>query len=121
MKTFFFDTYALIELVKGNPNYLKYSEDIIITTQLNLIEFYYSLISDFSKEVAKATYSKFKDCSREFGDQIIFDAMDLRKKYNQRRLSYVDCIGYIFAKNNNIKFLTGDKEFEDMLGVEFVK
>jgi predicted nucleic acid-binding protein len=121
VKTFFFDTYALIELVKGSPNYLKYSDDKIITTQLNLIEFYYSLISEFSKEIAKTIYFKFKDCSKEIDDEIIFEAMEFRKKYNKRKLSYVDCIGYIFAKKNNIEFLTGDKEFEDLPGVEFVK
>ena len=32
-----------------------------------------------------------------------------------------DCIGYIMAKKLNIKFLTGDKEFENFLNVEFVK
>ncbi len=32
-----------------------------------------------------------------------------------------DCIGYIFAKQLGIKFLTGDKEFENLDNVEFVK
>ena len=32
-----------------------------------------------------------------------------------------DCIGYILAKNIGIKFLTGDKEFENLDNVEFVK
>lgn len=120
MESYFFDTYALIELVKGNPGYIKYTEAAVITTQLNLIEFYYSLISDFSKEIAKAVYSKFKDAARKIDDEIIFEAMELRKKL-KKRLSYVDCIGYTLAKELNIKFLTGDKEFEDMENVEFVK
>ena len=32
-----------------------------------------------------------------------------------------DCIGYILAKRLSIKFLTGDKEFEKLDDVEFVK
>ena len=121
METYFFDTYALIELVKGNPNYVKYSESVVATTQLNLIEFYYSLICDFSIDTAKTIYSKFKDTVRKIDDETIFEAMELRKKQSKRRLSYVDCICYVLAKKLNIKFLTGDKEFENLENVELVK
>jgi len=47
--------------------------------------------------------------------------MTFRALNKKRNLSYVDCIGYIIAKQRNIKFLTGDKEFEYMENVEFVK
>lgn len=33
----------------------------------------------------------------------------------------VDCIGYVYAKENGLRFVTGDKEFEGMENVEFVK
>ena len=33
----------------------------------------------------------------------------------------VDCIGYMTAKRLGVKFLTGDREFEGMDNVEFVK
>ena len=39
----------------------------------------------------------------------------------KRSLSYADCIGYIIALRYGIKFLTGDKEFETLENVEFVK
>ena len=51
----------------------------------------------------------------------IIEASRFKQKYNQRNLSYADCIGYIIAKNIGIKFLTGDKEFEDIDNIEFVK
>lgn len=37
-----------------------------------------------------------------------------------RELSYADCLGYVISRNMGIRFLTGDKEFERMGGVEFV-
>jgi len=42
-------------------------------------------------------------------------------KSNKSNLSYVDCIGYILAKELKVGFLTGDREFEGMDNVEFVK
>jgi len=121
VNSYFFDTYALIELIKGNPYYTKYSEEQVVIMQFNLVELYYSLISEFSKEMAKMIYLNFKECVRQIDDDTIFEAMDLRKKQNKKRLSYVDCIGYVYAKRNKIRFLTGDKQFENMPNVEFVK
>ena len=40
----FFDSYALIEILKDNPNYRKYSEEPIITSPLNLGESYYAYL-----------------------------------------------------------------------------
>ena len=45
--------------------------------------------------------------------------MDL--KTTHRKLSIPDAIGYTVARRLNIKFLTGDKDFEGMENVEFVK
>lgn len=45
----------------------------------------------------------------------------MKLKLKNKNLSYTDCIGYIFAIKNNLKFLTGDKKFNDMPNVEFVQ
>ena len=42
-------------------------------------------------------------------------------KILNRKLSMADCIGYCTAIRHGMYFLTGDKEFEDMEHVEFVK
>ncbi|GAI14858.1 unnamed protein product [marine sediment metagenome] len=52
-------------------------------------------------------------------DEIVFEAMGLRLKH--RRLSYADCIGYVTARHEGMKFLTGDRVFERMENVEFVR
>lgn len=118
---YFFDIYALIELTKNNPNYLQYSDEIVATTLFNLAELYYSIIRDFNEEKAKGIYFRFKECEIEISDDTIFEAMKLKLKLKNKKLSYTDCIGYTFALKNNLKFLTGDSEFEDMENVEFVK
>ena len=38
-----------------------------------------------------------------------------------RKLFIPDAIGYTIAKSHGVKFLTGDKEFEKMANVEFIK
>jgi len=41
--------------------------------------------------------------------------------HKKKKLSYVDCLGYVMAQARNIKVLTGDKQFKDLPGVEFMK
>ena len=48
-------------------------------------------------------------------------AAEMKLKFLKQRLSFVDCIGYILAKKNNAKFLTGDERFRHKENVEFVK
>ena len=45
----------------------------------------------------------------------------LEMKLKKKNLSYVDALGYIIAKKNKIKFLTGNNEFKNLENVEFVK
>ena len=118
---YFFDSYALIELGKSNPAYLKYADCFISITQFNLIKVMYSAFQEWGEDKAKETYSKFKDCVVEVNQEVILEALRLKQKYKRRNLSYADCIGYALAKSKSIPFLTGDKEFENLENVEFVK
>ena len=117
---YFFDTDALIEIAKNNPDYVDYSGSVVITTIFNLAELYYIILKDFEEERAKTVYFKFKECINEVNDNVIFEAMKFRKQHKSKNLSYADCIGYCLALQNNLKFLTGDKEFKNMENVEFV-
>jgi predicted nucleic acid-binding protein len=119
---YFFDTYAFIEIIKENPRYLNYLKNIIIvTTKLNLMELHYVLLRTVGKEEAENHYDAFLPFVIEISDEIIKKANEFKLSHKKQNLSYVDCIGYITAKMNNIKFLTGDMQFEKLDNVEYVK
>ena len=117
----FFDSYAIIEIVSGNPNYSKLKEEIFITTTLNLSEVYYALLRQTNEYLANETLKKLNLQFIEITQEISIDAAKFRFKNKNLKLSYADCIGYIIALKNNMKFLTGDNKFKEMESVEFVK
>jgi|SRR3989344_4440909 len=118
---FFFDSYAIIEIIKGNENYRGYINSIILTTKLNIFEVFYALLKDVSEKEANFFLDKYYEFVIDFNEEIIKKASKFRLQYKKRNLSMTDCIGYILAKEWRVKFLTGDREFEDMENVEFVK
>lgn len=121
LKDYFFDSYALIELIKGNSQYLKYGECVVTITLFNLVEVVYAIFNEFGEEKAHEIYKKFEDCVHDIDYEITIEALKLKQKYKKRNLSYADCIGYAFAKRHTLFFLTGDKGFEDLENVEFVR
>lgn len=121
MVKYFFDSYAIIEIVKGNPSYACFSNELVTITIFNLVEIYWSFLLDYDEKKAKQLYTMFKDCTTNFDDSVIYEAIKFRKENKKKNLSYADCIGYVYARENDLVFLTGDKEFENMPNVEFVK
>ena len=119
---FFFDSYALIEIFEGNPRFERYKDAKIYTSYLQLYETYYCLIRNgYSEEEIRDFFNYLKKFCVNLDFKWIPMSVDFRRKYNKRDLSYADCLGYIIADDMKIKFLTGDKEFEDITNVEFVK
>ena len=121
IKKYFFDTYAVIEIVSGSPLYARFANEVPSITVFNLVEIYYSAINHLDESRAEEIYEKYSGCVIRITDEILKDAMKFRKKNKKRDLSYADCVGYICALKNNLIFLTGDKEFENLENVEFVK
>ncbi len=118
---FFLDTYALIEIVKGNESYKKYLDHEVFTTLLNLYELYYNILKENDGNKAKEVFYTFYSLLIRIKDEWIFLASDFKLKNKKNNISYVDALGYIIATENEMKFLTGDKEFKSMKNVEFVK
>ena len=122
MHSFFFDTYAFYEIIVGNPNYMPFTNEVkIVTTQLNLMELYYHLLDLYSKKEAIQFFKRYEEFIVPISNSMIIEAMDFRKLHYKKDLSYVDCISYIIAKKMNILFLTGDRQFEMLPNVRFVK
>lgn len=118
---YFWDSYAIIELEKGNPNYEKYSNEPVFITIFNLAEIYWSILNELNEKEADIIYDKYSEALVEVSEGILKEAMKFRKKYKKANLSYSDCIGYLYSIKNGMKFLTGDKEFRLLENVEFAK
>lgn len=121
MVKYFLDTYALIELIKGNPKFVSYIDKDTVTSLFNLYEFYVYLLKNESEDVAKEYYYEFKRMCVEITDKHIFLSGKFKLANIKTNISYVDSLGYVFAKEEGMKFVTGDKEFKNMENVEFIQ
>lgn len=117
---FLFDTYAILEIIDGNPLYLKYIDSEIVINDFIFAELCYKLIRE--KAPNQDSYlKKHAPFIVHAESEVIKEAMQFRIDNLRKNLSMTDCISYCLANRLGIKFLTGDKEFEGMENVEFVK
>ena len=115
-----FDTYAIMEIIDGNKDYNPYIDAEIVINNFIFAEICYTLYRDKDKNPKEKidNYSKYIN---SVNPEWIDEAMQFRLKWKDRNVSITDCVGYTMAKHLGIKFLTGDKEFEGLDNVEFVK
>lgn len=116
---FFFDTYALFEIIRGSTNYSPYQEVAGATTIFNLAELNYGLKKEKDLKTADEITEKFSSALVPVTVNDVKEAMSLRLQ--KKDLSIPDAIGYVVAQRLGVKFLTGDEDFKEMPGVEFVK
>ena len=121
-EAFYFDTYALVEITKGNKNYAEYREGIkILTNKLNLMELVYFLFRIGKEDKIGIVFNDYLKYNIESSTRALIEAARLKFLQRKKKLSYIDCLGYLIAKENKVKFLTGDEKFRNMPNVEFVK
>lgn len=119
---YFFDSYAIIELILENKNYEKFKEEMISTSTLNLMEVYYFLLRTYNKQTADFWMRKLKfNLSNIIKLDVALKSSYFRFSNKKEKLSYVDCLGYILSGEMNLRFLTGDEKFKNKENVEFVK
>jgi hypothetical protein len=125
MGRYYYDSYAMVEFVRMNVQYRPFFEKHTgMTTKINLMEVYFALLKSIGHPAALDSINHFSRYLVDFDIDDIANAMKLRVELtNRRRLnaSYADALGYHLAKKNQIPFLTGDRAFERLEGVEFVK
>jgi len=118
---FFLDTYALIEIVKGNQKFQRYLESDAITLKDNLAELYYYLLRLYGENFANDALEKFSSIATEYPIGIIPKSMSFKHTNHKTKFSYIDCIGYTYALESKRFFLTGDRAFGGMKNVEIVR
>ena len=50
----------------------------------------------------------------------MISAQNFRFSNKQKNISFFDGVGYCYAEENNLLFVTGDREFKSMKGVKFI-
>ncbi|MEK6935099.1 MAG: PIN domain-containing protein [Nanoarchaeota archaeon] len=118
--TFLYDTYALIEILNKNINYEKFTETGIVINDFIFAELCFKL---FRERVNNANeyIAEVSPAIIHATPKTIIRAMLFRIDNKNKNLSMTDCISYTQAKELGIKFLTGDKQFENLDNVEFIK
>ena len=118
---YFFDTYAIIEILKDSESYKEFIGFEIITSAFNISEAYYFFIEYNGKGEASKMFDKLKFSLLDVDREIAIKASLFRHENKKLKLSYADCIGYCLSKENGLIFLTGDDGFKNLDNVEFVK
>ena len=120
---FFYDSYAVLAYLSDNPKYAAYFEkNSGFLTKLNLMEIFYRTLEVHGAKAASQVVKVFAKYVVDFGLSDIEGSMKLRFKLRKNGcdVSYADALGYYLALKAKVKYLTGDKWFKGLEGVEFV-
>ncbi len=115
------DTYALIELHNGNQKFTNLLNEKCVITDITMAECYGWLYQKHNLQTADFWHRKLSALCVPVPREIMLKAVRFRIDNKKENLSFFDCVGYVFARENNMRFVTGDREFKDKEGVEFIK
>jgi hypothetical protein len=124
MPSYFADSYALIEMLKGNKNYRSFQSERLITTEFNICEVGFAVCRDYPANAPQVLKTVRKMVTLQATRDEDYCSGAARRKQESgkgKKLSTIDCIGYSVANWLSIQFLTGDREFADMENVQFVR
>ena len=96
------------------------NQDFVIT-DLTMAEFY-SILYRQNEEIAALEWNhKLHAYCRAVSKEILIKSLKYRIDNKKENLSIFDCVGYIYALENNMKFVTGDSAFRNKEGVLFIE
>ena len=114
------DTYALVEINNGNPRFANLLNEEIVIPDVTMSEFYGYLYKRYDLKTADYWLRKLSFFCKPVSRDILIKAARFRIDNSKQDLSFFDCAGYIFALENKMNFVTGDRAFKGKEGVEFV-
>ena len=116
------DTYALWEIQAGNEKYSRIFEQPFVIADWTMVEFYRTLLREFvDQRTADYWLRQLSSYVQKVDLSIAIKALHFQKENKKANLSIFDCVGYIFAVENNHTFVTGDKEFKNRKNSLFIK
>lgn len=115
------DTYALVEIKLGNPKFCQLLNQTFVITDLTMAEFYIVIYKEEGEEEAKEWHKKLSFYCRPINRNLLIKTLKYREDNKKDKLSIFDAVGYIYSRENNYKFVTGDKAFKFKEGVEFIQ
>lgn len=117
---FFFDTFALVELARDAAAYAPYKAAPIFTHQGNVYEYIAARLRAVTEPKVRDEVRRMAPNLLEAATDDLFAAAAFRQDHADRRVSYVDALGWVLARKNGMRFLTGDRAFKGIENVEFV-
>jgi len=119
---YFYDSYALISYLEDAEGYRGFELSEGVTTLINLMEVHYFLRRNGRGEPGiREVISNLLPLCIGFSEDDCYEAVRFRYANKRKRLSYINCLGYVLAKREGLEFVTGDREFERMKNVRFVR
>lgn len=107
--------------MKRNSNYEMFRDFKIVTSVMNIGEIYNIILREKGKNEADEWFGNTNFELLEISPEIIIKSVYFRHINKKKNISSTDAVGYILSLTHKLKFLTGDKEFQNMRNVEFVK
>lgn len=120
---YFYDASAIYEYIRDTPGAAVYFEEPNegVVSLLVVMEVYFIILRDFKEDVAEKALKMFFPLIALPSKAIIRNSMKFRLENQNRGLSYADALGYVYAKEHNIPFLTADRAFKGLNNVVFVR
>jgi predicted nucleic acid-binding protein len=122
MNDFLWDTYSIVALFEEAPAYRDLRQAHIITTPFAVMETCFILQRDHAwplDRTAELAETLMESAPPVDGRLLAAAAAwRLRSKTKARHYSYADAFGYLMSRRLGLTFLTGDRAFEGLPGVE---
>ena len=115
------DSYALVEIREGNKKFEHLLSGDFQIVDLTISEFYGLLYLRNGKETANKWIIKLRQMCVSASLETLIKAREFKIQNPKKDLSFIDCVGYIYAKDKGYVFVTGDKEFQNLPNVEYIK
>ena len=88
---------------------------------LVVLELYFILARGGEESKANLALEKFFPLIRDLSKSLIAKAMHFKLQHKNRGLSYADAVGYAYAQEQAMPFLTLDSDFNGLPNVVFVR